>query len=506
MRDFISKHSEKITGTLSCFDRMLFKGYLPLGWAEGMESFIGSQGFLLKDFKRFVSVHSETIREHAEGVAKKAGRPYIYLNGQGMRKEDEVRRIAERDGVTEGLICVLRAVEPCQSFKVMPGKGRPRLVNAPRKCLCFYYYFIDREFGLMHVRIQSWFPLVIQICINGHEWLARKLDKHEIAYHKDDNAFLWIADCARAQRFADRFVSRNWPRILSAFARKVNPLLKNLLSEMNYYWVIDQAEFATDVMFESHNALGNLYENLLKHAVLHLSAEDVLTFLGRKLNGNFKGEVLTDLKKKRYPGARVKHRMCENWIKMYDKCGCVLRVETVINQPRQFKVRRMGKRDGVLAMGWYPMAKGVANLYRYRQIALSANRNYLQALAEVHPLPSINAFHALARPVKRAGRSYRGFNPANPDDQALFAAVTRGEHALMGFRNQDIRRALFPIPRSAHQQRQQANRVSRILKRLHTHHLVAKIPRSRRWRLTKTGRTTITAALTFQTSTLQQAA
>ena len=58
----------------------------------------------------------------------------------------------------------------------------------------------------MHVRIQSWFPLTIQVCVNGHELLARKLDRHGIAYHKEDNAFTWIADVRRAQRFADRLV------------------------------------------------------------------------------------------------------------------------------------------------------------------------------------------------------------------------------------------------------------------------------------------------------------
>ena len=317
-------------------------------------------------------------------------------------KEDRARYIAERDNITQGLVCVMRALEPCQSFKMVPGKGRPQLINAQRQCLAYYFYFIDREFGMMHVRIQSWFPLVIQICLNGHEWLARKLDQHQIAYEKQDNAFLWIEDCNRAQRFADRFVRKNWPGILSAFARRVNPLLKNLLLGMNYYWVVDQAEYATDLMFKSPSHLKSLYQNLLKHAVLRFSAEDVLTFLGRKLHGAFKGEVLSDFKKKRWPGARVKHRMCENWIKMYDKHACVLRIETVINHPRQFKVRRPGKRNGQILMGWYPMAKGVANLFRYREISLAANRNYIDALADAQAHTPQETLGNIAKPVKRA--------------------------------------------------------------------------------------------------------
>lgn len=496
MNRFISKYSENITGVLSCFDRVLFKGYLPLGFSDAMERLISSQGLLLKDFKRFVMKHSETIKDHAEAIANKAERPFVYLEGNAIRKEKEARRIAQRDGITQGLICVFRALEACQSFKLVPGQGKPRLKNARRKCLCYYFYLIDRQFGLMHIRIQSWFPLVVQICINGHHWLARKLDRHGIGYLKRDNAFAWIADFQRAQRFADAFVRTNWPRVLSAFARRVNPLLNDLLSGMDYYWVVDQSEFATDVMFQNPNAMKDLYQDLLRHTVLCFSPEDVLTFLGRKLHGNFQGEILTDFKNKRYPGARVKHRMCENWIKMYDKHGCVLRVETVINHPRQFKVRRMGRRQGRLVMGWYPMAKGVANLYRYREISLSANRNYLDALGSVQGYShNQQTLRTLARPIRHNGRSYRAFNPADQHDLALFASVLRGEHALMGFRNQDLRRVLFPGATSISQRRRQANSVTRLLKRLHVRGLVAKIPRSRRWRVTHLGQTTFSTAL-----------
>ncbi len=426
VNDFVDQYNEKISGVVSCFDRVLFKGYLPLGFGDAMERFMGNQGFLLKDFKRFVTMHSKTIKAHAEAMASRHKRPFLYLDRNTVRKEEEARRIAQRDGITRGLVCVYRAVEGCQSFKLVPGKGRPRLRNARRKCLCYYFYYIDREFGLLHIRIQSWFPLVVQVCLNGHEYLARKLDKNGIAYRKADNAFLWIDDVARAQRFADRFVEKNWPRILSGLARRVNPLLKDLLSGMDYYWVVDQAEFATDVMFTSPHALKVLYENLLRHTVLCFSPQDILTFLGRKLHGNFQGEVLTDFKNKRQPGARVKHRMCENWIKMYDKHGRVLRIETVINHPRQFKVRRQGIRQGQRVMGWYPMAKGVANLYRYREISLKANQHYLQALAAAPDTgKSRHSLAALARPRRHKGRTYRGFNPADTRDLDLFTAVLK---------------------------------------------------------------------------------
>jgi len=495
LKKFINQFNEKISGVISCFDRMLFKGHLPLGWPDAMERLLARERLLIKEFNQFVMKQSECIKAHAEAVAARHDRPFLYLNGR-VRKEELVRKLAEQDGITQGLVCVLRAVEPCQSFKMIRGEGRPRLVNAPRKCLCFYFYFIDREFGLMHVRIQSWFPLVIQICLNGHEWLARKLDKHGIEYRKQDNAFLWIGDCERAQKLADRFEKKNWPRVLAAFAKRVNPLLGNLLAGMEYYWVMDQAEYATDVMFESSDALKDPYEQLLKHATLCFGAEDVLTFLGRKMHGRFQGEVLTDMKKKRFPGARVKHRMKENWIKMYDKHGCVLRVETVINNPREFKVRRHGKRKGEVVLDWFPMAKGVANMPRYRELTLAANRRYLDALSSVkQPGDSRRRMRRLAEPVRTKTRSHRALNPARQEDVELMAAVMRGEHTIRGFTNADIRRHVCQDSQDERERRRASQRTGRKLKLLHAHGLIARIPRSRRWRVTVDGWATMTTIL-----------
>ena len=486
MKEFIDKHTRKINGTIACFDRILFKGYLPISWAENMQRFILDQGLLFKDFKMFVTKHSERIKQHAKATAEKSERPYIHLNGR-VRKEEKAREIANRDGITEGLICVLSAVESCQSFKLAYGENRPRLVNARRKCLCLYFYFIDREFGFMHVRIPTWFPFTIQIYLNGHDWLAHKMDQHDIPYNKLENAFLQIEDPQRAQGFSNRFVRKNWPRILHVFAKRFNPLFKDLLQSMDYYWIVEQAEFATDVMFTDRATLKPLYQELLKHATLCFSAEDVLTFLGRKLHGRFEGEVLNDYKK-RWPGARVKHRMKENGIKMYDKHGSVLRIETVINRPYEFKVRRRGRRKDQEVIDWFPMAKGVANLYRYAEVSLAANDRYLDALAAVDdPGKAQQHLQNLGKTVRRNGRSYRGFNPVSKIDLQLFLSVLRGEHAIMGFRNRDIRVQLFPNTINTTTHRRQGSRVSRLLKLLHVHKLIAKIPRSRRWRVTSIG-------------------
>jgi len=405
MQEFLSRHASKITGVLSCFDRVVFHGHLPLGYPHAMERYLNARGCLLKDFKTFVTQQSERLKTHAQAVAAQANRPYIYLEGY-TRKEDLVQDLVRKEGLTVGLVCVLAAVEPCQSFKLCYGKRRPTLKSAKCKCLhfYFYFYFLDREYGFMHVRVQSWFPFQIQVCLNGHDWLAHKLDRHGVAYCRQDNAFLAIEGPPRAQKFADQMVNKNWPRILTAFARKVNPLLQNILAESQYYWVTDQAEYATDVIFQDPAALHSLYQKLLRHAVVCFSAEDVMTFLGRKLHGLFKGELVNDYKH-RLPGARVKHRMKKNWIKMYDKFGSVLRIETVINHPYEFKVRRTGKRKGHIVTDWFPMPKGVAHLYRYAEVSLQANRRYLDALAAVEdPAQSYHLLDRVCQPATFNGR------------------------------------------------------------------------------------------------------
>jgi hypothetical protein len=173
---------------------------------------------------------------------------------------------------------------------------------------------------------------------------------------------------------------------------------------------------------------------------VNFSAGDILTFLGRRLHWRFDGEVLTECKKDRWPGARIKHRMKGNWLKMYDKQGVVLRVETVINQPREFQVRRLRERKGKLQMVWCPMNTGIANLYQYQAAALSANVRYLEALSVVSdPAPAYHQVDELARRQVVDERSFAGFDPARRDDVALFRAVLQGDQLLHGFRNRDVR-------------------------------------------------------------------
>ena len=360
-------------------------------------------------------------------------------------------------------------MECCPSFKLVSGKGRPRLVNARRAQRVLYFYFLDPQLGLIYIRLTTWFPFTIQVYVNGHSWLAQEMLRRRLGFNLQDNAFTALDDPRAAQELADSFAELNWTKILDRLVRRVNPLMnERWFRGLCYYWVVDQAEYATDLIFTGREALAGLYPRLLDHAAVNFSAKDILGFLGRKFHPRFDGEVLTDCQKGRWPGARIKHRVKNNWLKMYDKFGWVLRIETVINDPREFRVRRLRTRDGRREMVWCPMNKGVINLYRYREVALASNRRYLDALAVVDdPAPAYRQVEELTEPVVVSGRSHAGFNPASPGDVRLFQAVLAGENLLHGFRNADIRAALYGSTEDVGERRRQSHAVGRMLKRLH---------------------------------------
>jgi hypothetical protein len=328
MQEFINKFAGKITGSLECFDRVIFKGHLrSISFAEGVEKLMSRKGLRIKDFARFVQTQSDLLIVRAKNQAIRYHRPYQYL-GCRVRKDDEARRIAARDGITKGLVCVFSELETCPSFKIAYSQGRPRIQAARRKCLCVYYYFLHPDLGLIHVRLQTWFPFVVQIAVNGHEWLAIQMQRRHLAFEQIDNAFVQLANPSKAQSLADQFATLRWPALLARLGDYANPLLKSVLEGQSYYWTVDQAEFATDILFQSRTALAPLFREFIKHSLLCFSAQDVLGFLGKKITGNFKADVLKDFKT-RVEGMRVKHRVGKNWIKMYDKFGLMVRVETV---------------------------------------------------------------------------------------------------------------------------------------------------------------------------------
>jgi hypothetical protein len=496
----MQRYQQDVIGVVSGFDRVRFRGTLrSICYAKGLDLFLARVGVRYKDFKEVALGWSERLIEHAQQVAQQAGRPFQYVASSNEDKQAEAQRIAQREGITEGLVCVLRCVESCSSFAIRrDGQGGFCFRPEERRCLYLYYYYLDREFGLMHVRVATWLPFGIQVCLNGREYLARRMNKAGIRFEQRDNCFVWIEDLPRAQQMLQDLEERKGERWLKSLAARVNPLLgkDSGLDLHPYYWSISESEYATDVMFRDAPALAKAYPALLNHAIQRFASPDVLRFWGRRTSSRFNGEVSTSYQV-RPEGTRVKHRLEENSIKMYDKQGSVLRIETTINNARRFKVRRMRVRCGVRRMRWVPMRQGVVDLDRRVEISRAANERYLEALAVVDvPSPAHVLLDGVSRPVTKDQRPYRALRPVSQPEAAVFAAVLQGEFLLKGFTNRDLREQVEPGTSTDPQERRRASgRTTRRLRLLRAHGLLRKVSGTRYYRVTPKGQQIMTAAL-----------
>lgn len=511
MNTFVTRHEEQVKGTLSGFDRVRFRGTLRwLANLKGMNTWLCHANILLKDFKDYAMGLTNRLKRATQELAAQAERPVHYLASSSLRKEDFAKAIAEQDGITEGLVCVLTAVEPCTTFTVGPNRAKKQLELRCQdaKCLHQYFYLIDPQLGWLNVRLQTWFPFTVKVVINGREWLAQQLTRQGIGFERRDNCFVDIANVPRAQRIMDRQLRSDWSRLLDRLLRQVHPAHRTLFGKerLHYYWSADETEWATDVMFNSADELAALYPRLLRHAMATFGSNEVLRFLGKRpqVNHFTVAEILSHLGR-RVEGVRVKHALDRNSVKMYDKQGSVLRVETTINNTRQMKVFRAAENHPEGPESWQKLRKGVADLNRRAQISQASNERYLEALAAVDaPATLAEAAAPVCGRTAWKGRSVRALNPLAAEDAALLEAVSRGEFILQGFRNRDLRPLLFGDAQSPTETRRQMAKVTRLVRLLRAHGLVHKVPKTHRYTVSPQGRERITALLAARAANTEQ--
>ena len=338
---FVERHHEMIQGEISCFDRVVITGSLPdIGHAQAMEAWLRYHKILLKDYPRWAEPMRDEIRAQTERLVEEAGLSIEFIRTyKSFRKERRIKEILAERGSAPGLVHVFSAMEGCTSFRSWTDKktGYTRLKPVPGKCLHYYFYFIDEAFGLMYLRVPTWAPFRLQVYLNGHHWLARRLGEVGIDHTLEDNAFIAIDDIDGAQRLSDDFDTRKLHRHLDRWARMFCPASRRFRA--GYHWSIMQAEYATDVLFHRQAEFRPLYDQIVRTAVHSVKADQVATFLGRRLTAANNDEIGNDFST-RIQGTRIRHSMGKSAIKMYDKFGLMLRVETTTNDVTFFKLHR----------------------------------------------------------------------------------------------------------------------------------------------------------------------
>ena len=485
------KYADQIRGTLSCFDRVVISGTLPdICYAQAMSNFLRSQDIRLFDYPRWAEPLREEIRKNTEQVAAEEGLEIEFIRRQDFRKEAKIEEILKVRGDQPGMVHIFSAMESCPSFKPWYDKatGKTFMRGTEARCLHYYFYFIDEDWGLCYLRVPTWAPFRLQFYFNGHNWLARRLDKAGVGYRLVDNVFVDIADFAKAQKLADGLRPKALHRMLARVARRLCPVLSHF--KAGYHWSLMQVEYATDLVFREREDLGLLYAELVRTAIHTVKAEHVATFLGRRFDERYDGEIGTDFHT-RIEGTRIKHHMGRNSIKMYDKLGLVLRIETTSNDVTFFKhYRRVEHRDGTWEMKNAQVKKSIYSLPAVADLLKATNRRYLEFISALEdPTAGIKDLDRISRPSSDGQRSYRGFNLFADADRAVLEAIVRGEFNLSGFQGRHLK-DLLPG--------KTPSQIGRILKRLRTHGLIKKIGHTYKYYVTRLGQKVICAALNLR--------
>jgi hypothetical protein len=478
------RYDERLQGVLNCYDRIVITGTLPgVCFAQGMTAFLNSEHIRIFDYPRFAEPLRERIRSQAQVLADQYGVRIESVAKAHVRKEDLVANVLAERGDQPGLVHILSAMETCPSYAPWHHKQTHQTFLRPTqgKCLHYYFYFMDAEVGLCYLRVPTWCPFKLQFYCNGHSWLARRLAAAGIEAVMADNCFIRIDDFAHAQGLADTLKPDELHRILDRYAALCCPVLD--VFAQRYHWSLMQVEYSTDLVFRSPTILESLYASLAREAVLAVKADQVSTFLGKKLTPQVAQEIGSRLAT-RIEGTCIKHRMGSVSIKLYDKAGRVLRLETTANDVTFFQHhRKVEQRDGTTVRKLAPVKKSIYSLIDLRDIFLGCNRRYLEFLSALDDHSSGRRdLQRLTEPKLTPQQTFKGFNFFDPTEQALLCALQRPEFNVHGLRRADLQMSL-PGKSPAF--------LSRQLRRLREFRLIKRVTGTYRYYLTRLGRSTI---------------
>ncbi len=486
------RYANKIRGVLSCFDRVVITGTLPdICYADAMSSYLRAKSIRIFDYTQLVEPLRDEIRLRAEELAQENGLEIEFIRKKDFRKEERIKKVIAKRGDHPGLVHIFSAMESCPSFKPWHDKktGKTFLRGTEAKCIHYYFYFILEALGLCYLRVPTWAPFRLQFYFNGHHYLASLLQSKGLSCRVLDNAFIEIEDFQKAQDLSDSLQVKLLHRRLDQAAKTYCPVLRHFPS--GYHWSLMQVEFATDVVFKLQSDLSPLYETMTRTAIHSIKPQLVATFLGRKLHGAYEGEIGNDFHT-RIEGTRIKHHMGPVSIKMYDKLGILLRIETTVNDVSFFKHhRKVEHRDGTWEMKDAPLKKSIYSLPVLRELMEAANRRYLEFVSVIEdPTVGIKNLEKISEPTSDGQRTYRGFNLFLSQDLKLFESMARGEFNIRGFQNRSLRVLLPGMC---------GTQVSRIFKRLKMHGLIKRVRGTYKYYLTHLGQKVTTTALKLRT-------
>ena len=502
-------YHSKLFGATRGFDRIRFRGTIrSISDSKGLGRALISLGVLLVQFKEFFLGITANILAGAKKYCAEKGIEYIWAMEKVDKDAMAKRALGEKPADYTGPLFCLGTLEGCVTANVVRNRAKKRLELAmkPGKCTHLYLYFNDPEYGLGHIRLQTWAPFGVHLCLNGRSWLENQLKKEGVKYMKAENCFPWIEDVGKAQALLDMQRRSDWKELLEGLLGEYAPWLSPSLGMIRpeYYWSADETEFATDYMFRDQAVLDRIFPMLVRYGMMASDCAAVMRFLGAKPGWKGGGTFPKDLhgdSRRRHEGVRVKHCANGNSVKMYNKQGTVLRLEATINNTRCFDVFRHPEDDPSRPMSWQHMRKGVADLDRRAEISDGINKRYAEHISAADTGERFGELLDKAcRKASLQGRNGKSVNvralrPGDPLDRRLLEFLKKGDWDLNGFANRDLDMFLNDGrgAKDADEKKRRSARASRLIRLLRAHGLVRKVKDRNRYMVTEYGHKLSTA-------------
>ena len=429
MNRFVEHHRDSIRFEYSCFDRILLNAIIqPLQQPAIIVGFLDRYRRVPAITKAYFRQVSEEYHRWVESLARTRG-IQIVEPPKGVRREQWVEPYYQALGGQDGIAVILKSRENARvAVSYASPSGGNRIELCPRLVWQYYFYLRDPDFGRLFVRVCPYFPFNARICLNGHEWLARQLEREAVTFHQAGNAFLACSDPARLQRLADGLAPAQIVAGAERWLAELVPLFTDFerrAGGCGHRLFVSQVEYCTNLVFEQRAALDRLAERLLDLNRGIGRPDKLSVVFGRRITKSYAGSLKTQIADYHLGNPVIRSEYKQGSIKQYVRDDVLLRTETT-----SYHTPDLG------------VAKSVEQLPQLRQAMGAINERYLEAQQDV--LETYVDRGQLARlreaTLNPSGRRTPGLKLDDPRLLAVMQALTRFVHLARGgsFRTRDL--------------------------------------------------------------------
>lgn len=420
-----------VTLEVESVDRLYLNGYIPsLSTPGGLTTFIREHLGKPIPSPAVLGEVTRRFRNQVHAFATENEIPLIQFE-RGERKDDRANQMRRERGVRGEVVFIGVAQEKAKTFS-----GRKAAEKGPNwfdytrdKTVCvnhYYFYVDDEEFGPAFVKVCSYAPWALKVCLNGHEWAKRQLEKQGIAYTALDNGFLDCADASALQKICDSLGAQQVEAFLARWLERLPMPLTREDRAAGYDWKLSiwQMEVSLTQVFDRPVRGREFFEEVMRDNLDLGRPDRVQLIFERRIlpstPSKFRTRVIQDGV---LPSLHIEYKSFD--LKQYFKEGRALRTEGTFRDPRDFNVN-----------------KGLSNFSYLQQIGRQINRRLLEVeqVSQNCGLSADGMERVVQPTVEKDGQKAPGLRFGDPRVMALMLALSLFTHLINGFRNQDLRR------------------------------------------------------------------